>query len=88
MFSFFQIGPLEVLSVIGVGFVVGVLGFLRVAAWRWLAVIACVLVIAMICTPADPLSMWLVAIPTCAVFATGVILSPYLSGRARTSSAR
>ncbi len=80
MFSFFQIGILEVLSAFVVTCAAAFLFFVfkRPTAWRWLAVIVSALIIAMVFTPADPLSMWLVATTTCAVFAAGVYLSPYL----------
>jgi Sec-independent protein secretion pathway component TatC len=83
MFSLFHIGVLEVVSLLNVVLVLGVLGFVRPTAWRWLGVFSCILIISMICTPADPLSMWLFAAPTCAVFAAGVFVSPYLSGPAK-----
>ena len=87
MISFFQIGALEVLSAFAIGtLAVLLVVFKRPTAWRWLAVIASVLIFAMVFTPADPLSMWLVVTITCVVFAAEVFLAPYLGGPARTSS--
>jgi Sec-independent protein secretion pathway component TatC len=88
MLSFFQIGVLEVVSLVVVTLVLGAIGIFKPAAWRWLAAIAAILIVATICTPADPISTWLVAIPACAVFAAGVILSPYLLAAGRSSSRR
>ena len=84
MFTLFHIGAVEVLSVFIVSLTAGLLSIYRMFAWRWLAVLTFVLTMAMICTPADPLSMLLVAIPTCVVFAAGVTLAPYLIDRPRT----
>ncbi len=39
-------------------------------SWR-LGVLAC-LSVAMLCTPADPLSMLLVAVPLCSIYSLGI----------------
>lgn len=81
MISFFQIGPLELLSAFAICIAAAwVAARQRPAGWRWVAVIAAVLVLSMVVTPADPISMWLVAAASLLVFAAGVFLSPYLRG--------
>lgn len=56
-------------------------GVFKPVAWRWVPPIGAILLLSMICTPADPVSMILVAIPMCSLFAVGVYMSGYLTGK-------
>lgn len=67
MFSFLQVGVLEVVSLLFVGCVVSALVLLRPSSTRWWVALALVFFVAMIITPADPASMWLLSAPICAL---------------------
>ena len=85
MFSFLQVGPLEVLTVLLIGGVA--LGFAvrrHSLVARWLLASTLAFVLAALCTPADPASTWIVATLTCAVFAAGVFLAPYFGLSSQT----
>jgi Sec-independent protein secretion pathway component TatC len=76
--TLFQIGVGEVAILLITCLAIGVLGAFRASARRWLLVVAPILAVAMICTPADPVSMLIVAVPACILLAAGVVLAPYL----------
>lgn len=67
MFSFLQVGVLELVSLFLVGCVASALVLVRPTSWRWWVALTLVFFVAMIITPADPASMWLLAAPTCAL---------------------
>ena len=78
MLTLFHIGVGEIAVFLVICLAVGVLGLFRSSARRWLLVVGPILAIAMICTPADPVSMLIVAVPACILLAAGVVLAPYL----------
>jgi Sec-independent protein secretion pathway component TatC len=78
MLTLFHIGVGEIALSLVICLAVGLLGLFRASALRWLMVVGPILAIAMICTPADPVSMLIVAVPACVLLAAGVVLAPYL----------
>lgn len=78
MFTLFHVGIGEIALALVICLAVGALGLFRAGAFRWLIAVGPILAIAMICTPADPVSMLIVAVPACVLLAAGVFLARYL----------
>ena len=78
MLTFFHIGVGEIALLVAICLAVGTLGLFRRSALRWLLAIGPIFAVAMICTPADPVSMLIIAVPACILLAAGVVFAPYL----------
>jgi Sec-independent protein secretion pathway component TatC len=78
MLTFFHVGILEITLFAVTCLLLVAVGVRARFVWRWLPPVAILLAISAICTPADPLSMILIAAPLLVTFFAGVLLAPRL----------
>ncbi len=76
MFTLLHVGALEVALFLVVCLVTATIALFTRSAFRWLPPVAVILVVSMICTPADPVSMVLLAVALLVTFFAGVAFAP------------
>ena len=81
MFTLLHVGALEIALFLVICLATATIGLFTRSAFRWLPPVAVILAVSMICTPADPGSLVLIAVPLLVTFFAGVIFSPHLVRR-------